>query len=62
LQKHALAALQKHAGEVGVVEFEMPLVVELEEGGGVRVVILQMEIVDLGLRGGVAAVLTNVHL
>ena len=55
-------ALQEHAGEVGIVELEVSLVVKLEEGGRVRVVLLEVEIVELGLGGGVAAVLTNVHL
>jgi hypothetical protein len=40
----------------------VPLVVELEEGGAVRVVVLQVQVVDLGLRGGVTAVFANVHL
>ena len=40
----------------------MSLVVELEEGGGVGVVVLEVEVVDLGLGGGVPAVLAHVHL
>jgi len=38
------------------------LVVEFEEGGGVGVVVLEVEVVDLGLGGGVPAVLAHVHL
>jgi len=55
-------ALQEHAGEVGIVELEVSLVVKLEEGGRVRMVLLEVKIVELGLGGGVAAVLTHVHL
>ena len=40
----------------------MSLVVELEEGGGVGVVVLQVEIVDFGFRGRVPAVFADVHL
>jgi len=38
------------------------LVVELEEGGAVGVVVLQVQVVNLRLWGGVAAVLADVHL
>ena len=50
------------AGEVGVVELEVSLVVELEEGGAVGVVLLQVQVVDLGLGRRVPAVLAHVHL
>ena len=40
----------------------MPLVVELEERWAVGMVLLEVEVVDLGLAGGVAALLTHVHL
>lgn len=45
-----------------VVELEMPLVVELEQGGAVWVLLLQVDIVDLWLLGRVAAVLAHVNL
>lgn len=32
-------ALQQHAGKVGVVEFKMSFVVELEKCGGIRMVL-----------------------
>ena len=48
--------------KVGAVEFEMPLIVELEQSGGVGVLLLQVEVVHLGLLGGVTTVLTNIHL
>jgi len=38
------------------------LVVELEQCGGVGVVVLEVEVVDLGLGGGVPTVLTHIHL
>jgi len=44
------------------VELEMPFVVELEEGGGVGVLLLQVEVVHLGLLGRVPTVLTNIDL
>ena len=50
------------AGEVSVVELEVSLVVELEEGGAVGVVLLQVQVVDLGLWRRVPAVLAHVHL
>ncbi len=54
--------LQQHAGEARVVELEVPLVVELEEGRAVRVVLLQVEVVQLRLLGRVTAVLAHVDL
>lgn len=40
----------------------MPFVVELEEGGTVGVVVLEVHVVALRLSRGVAALLTHVHL
>jgi len=40
----------------------MSFVVELEKCRGVGVVVLQMKIVDFGLRRCVAAVLADIHL
>ena len=54
--------MEQETGEIGVAELEVPLVVELEEGGTVGVVLLQVQVVQLGLGGGVATVLTNIHL
>jgi len=45
-----------------VVELKMPLVVEFEQGGAVGVLLLQVDIVDLGLLGRVAAILAHVNL
>ena len=45
-----------------VVELEMPLVVKLEQGWAVRMLLLQVDVVNLGLLGRVAAVLTHVNL
>merc|ERR1719336_1190094 len=56
------AALEQHTRKVAVVELEVSLVVELEEGGAVGVVLLQVQVVDLGLWRRVPAVLTHVHL
>ena len=56
------AALKQHAGKVAVVEFEMSLVIELEQSRTVRMVLLEMEIVKLWLWCGVATVLTHIHL
>ena len=56
------AALEQHACKVAVVEFEVSLVVELEERGAVGVVLLEVEVVELWLRCGVSTVLTNIHL
>lgn len=53
---------KEHVREVGVVELEVPLVIELEEGGAVWVVVLEVEVVALGLPGGVAALLAHVDL
>ena len=54
--------MKEHGGKVGIGELEVPLVVELEERRAVWVVVLQVKVVDLGLRGGVATVLADVHL
>lgn len=40
----------------------MPLVVKLEQGRAEGVQILQVDVVDLWLLGGVTAVLADVHL
>ena len=56
------AALQQHAGKIAVVELEVSLVVELKEGGAVGVLLLQVQVVDLGLGRRVPAVLAHVHL
>ena len=45
-----------------VVELKMPLVVEFEQGGAVGVLLLQVDIVDLGLFSRVAAILAHVNL
>ena len=57
-----LVDLEKHARKVGVVKLEVSLVVELEEGGAVRVVLLQVDVVQLRLLRREAAVLADVHL
>jgi hypothetical protein len=54
--------LEKETGEIGVAELEVPLVVELEKGGTVRVVLFQVQVVQLGLGCGVTTVLANIHL
>ena len=56
------AALEQHTCKVRVVEFEMSLVVELEKRGGVGVVVFQVKVVYLRLRGGVATILAHIHL
>jgi len=40
----------------------MSLVVELEKGGGVRMLLLQMDVVNLRLLRGEATVLTDINL
>jgi len=40
----------------------MSLVVELEKGGRVRMLLLQMDVVNLGLLRSEAAVLTDINL
>jgi len=45
-----------------VVELEMPLVVKLEQGWAVRMLLLQVDVVNLGLLGRVSTVLTHVNL
>jgi len=56
------AALQQHAGKIAVVELEVSLVVELEEGGTVGVLLLQVDVVHLRLLRRVPAVLAHIHL
>ena len=51
------------AGEVRRgVELEVPLVVELEECRGVGMLLLEVEVVELGLLCRVAAVLAHINL
>jgi len=54
--------LQQHRGKVRVGELEVPLVVELEERRREGVVLLQVEVVDLGLLCRGTAVLADIHL
>lgn len=54
--------LKQHAGKTGVVELEVPLVVELEKGWTVWVVLFQVQVVKLRFLGGVTAVFTHVNL
>ena len=56
------ANLQQHGREARVVELEVPLVVKLEERRRVGVLLLQVEVVELGLLCRVATVLTHVNL
>lgn len=48
--------------EVGIVELEMSLIVELEERGAVGVVVLEVHVVALRLARGMAALLAHIHL
>lgn len=57
-----LAYLQKHAREIGVGEFEVAFVVELQESRTVRMVLLEMKVMDLRLGRGMTAVFAHVHL
>ena len=54
--------LEEQACKVGVGELEVTLVIELEQCRTVGMLVLQVQVVDLGLGGGVAAVLAHVHL
>lgn len=56
------AYLEQHVCKVRVGELEVPLVVELEQRGAVRVFLLQVNVVHFRLLGGVSALLANVHL
>lgn len=56
------AALKQHAGEVTVVEFEMSFIVELEKSGAVRMILLEVEIVEFWFRSSVSTVLAYIHL
>jgi len=62
MYRRPVSPLQHIRCKVGTVEFEMPLVVEFEEGGGVWMLLLQMKVVHLRLLGGVATILTYIHL
>jgi len=57
-----LVAREEHVGEVCVGEFKVSLVVELHEGGRIGMLLLEVQIMDLGLFGRVPAVLAHVHL
>lgn len=53
---------QQIVRERRIGEFEVPLVVELQQGRGEGVVVLQVQIVHLGLICRVAAFFAHVHL
>lgn len=55
-------ALKQHTGKVGVVEFKMSLVIELEEGRRVGMVFFQMQVMNFRLCCSVPTIFTNVHL
>lgn len=61
MDRHGQLA-QQLVGERRVVEFEVSLVVELEQRGRVGVLLLEVHVVLLRLRRGVAALLAHVHL
>lgn len=48
--------------ELRIGELKVTLIVELEQGWRKRMIVLQMQIVDLRFAGRVAAFLANVHL
>lgn len=48
--------------ELRVGELEVTLVVELQQGWRVGMLVLQVDVVDFGLVGGVPALLAHVHL
>ena len=54
--------LEQETGEIGVAELEVPLVVELEQGRTVRMVLFQVDIVNLRFVGRMPALFTDVHL
>ena len=54
--------MKQHVGKVVVGEFKMSLVVELEQGRTVWVVLLQVDVVHLGLVSRVPAFFANVNL
>ena len=45
-----------------IVELEMPLVIKFEQSWAVGVLLLQVDVVHLGLLGRVPAVLAHIHL
>lgn len=49
-------------GKLRVGELKVPLVVELEQRRRERMVVLQVQVVNLRFAGGVAALLAHVHL
>jgi len=56
------AAGEEHVGKVAVAELEVSLVVELEEGGGEGVLLLQVDVVHFRLLRGVPAIFAHVYL
>ena len=54
--------MEEHAREIGVGKLEVPFVVELQESRTVGVVFFQVQVMNLWLSSGVAAVFANVHL
>lgn len=61
MHRHRQGA-QEIVGKRRVCEFEVSLVVELEQSRRERVVVLQVDVVDLWFIGCVAALFTDVHL
>lgn len=53
---------KKLVREGSIREFKVSLVVELEQRRGVGVLLLEVHVVFLGLRRGVATFFANVHL
>lgn len=56
------AHLQQHVGKVAVCEFEVPFVVELEEGRTVRMLVLEVKIVNFRLLRRVSTLFAHVNL
>ena len=53
---------KQYIGKIVILELEVSFIVKLKEGRAVGVEVLEVDVVALGVSGGVAALLTHVHL
>lgn len=54
--------MQQHVSEIGICELKVTFIVKFEQSGTVRVFVLEVEVVDLRLVGGMTTLFTHVHL
>ena len=54
--------LEQHTGKTGIVELKVTFVIELQKSRAIRVLLLQVQVVDFRLFGSVATIFADIDL